>query len=388
MQGGVPVHQIIGSRRCRFDSHLTYACVLLILVGNEVLSARTANSAGALRESYFSLDPDTWLIAAEASAFSEDFDVIGYLDSLEGSSQPEKYSQSAVSVAYKFETWRPFIEYRQVSGSVERSSQPFEVESNADYWGVGLAYSTGDADEGGSAVFSLTSATQDDVSIECYERSGVVLGGACEEADFQLIDGDLLLETGDTVAFPVLTSSAEALSAELSFNWWRSWSRSPILLGHTLKLTASEVEHDSYSPLYDLQSSFLLNTPFNGKTLGALISELQDDLPQQSPWQEAVIRYDFSASYFIDDWIVSGSLGALYAKRFNFTDALGREQYTTNSVVTGEIWYQFQDGSIYLKGEAFSNYLLGVDPLAYTNKSSRFFEHPYGQITAGFILGL
>lgn len=85
---------------------------------------------------------------------------------------------------------------------------------------------------------------------------------------------------------------------------------------------------------------------------------------------------------------MSGSLGALYAKRFNFTDALGREQYNTNFVVTGEIWYQFLDGSIYLKGEAFSNYLLGVDSLAYTNKSSRFFEHPYGQITAGFILGL
>ena len=372
----------------RFNLDLMRVYVLLILVGSGALSARIANSADALRESFFSLTPDAWLIAAEASTFSEDFDVIGYLDSLEDSSRPDKYRQSAASLAYKFDALRPFIKYREVSGSLQRSSQPFEVESNADYWGVGLAYSTGDADEGGSAVFSLTSATQDDVSIECYERSGVVLGGACEEADFQLIDGDLLLETGDTVAFPVLTSSAEALSAELSFNWWRSWSRSPILLGHTLKLTASEVEHDSYSPLYDLKSGFLLNTPFNGRTLGSLISELQDDLPQLSPWQEAVIRYDFSASYFIDDWIVSGSLGALYAKRFNFTDALGREQYTTNSVVTGEIWYQFQDGSIYLKGEAFSNYLLGVDPLAYTNKSSRFFEHPYGQITAGFILGL
>ena len=122
--------------------------------------------------------------------------------------------------------------------------------------------------------------------------------------------------------------------------------------------------------------------------MGTLISELQDDLPQQSPWQEAVIRYDFSASYFLDDWIVSGSLGALYAERFNFADALEREQYNTNFVVTGEIWYQFQDGSVYLKGEAFSNYLLGVDPLAYTNKSSRFFEHPYGQVTVGLILGL
>ena len=341
-----------------------------------------------LSETFSSTIDSSLLVGVRHTHFSQDLDVIGYLDSLEGSSRPEKYSQSALSIAYKLGEWRPLLEYREVSGSVERSSQPFEVESNADYWGVGLAYSSGDSDNGGSAVFQLTSAAQDDVTIDCYERSGVVLGGACEEADFQLIDGDLLLETGDTVAFPVLTSSAEALSAELALNWWRRWSSYPILLGHTLKITASEVEHDSYSPLYDLQSTFLLNTPFNGKTLGTLISELQNDLPQQSPWQEAVIRYDFSASYFMDDWIVSGSLGALYAQRFNYDDPLQRTQYNTNFMAAGEVWYQFENASVYLKGEAFSNYLWGIDPLAYTNKSSRFFEHPFGQITVGFILGL
>jgi hypothetical protein len=351
------------------------------------IASNSSLSSEALTESWSTTTSESWIFTGGYTYFDQNLDVIDYLESLEGSSRPQKYSQSAVSLAYKSEIWRPFIEYREVSGSVKRASQPFEVESNADYWGGGLAYSTGDADEGGSAVFQFTKATQDDVSVECYERSGVVLGGACEEADFQLIDGDLFLETGDTVAFPVVTSSAKALSAELTLNWWRRWSSYPILVGHTLKITASEVEHDSYSPLYDLQSTFLLNTPFNGKTLGTLISELQDDLPQQSPWQEAVIRYDFSASYFVDDWIVSGSLGALYAKRFNYADPLEREQYNSNFMVTGEIWYQFQDASVYLKGEAFSNYLLGVDPLAYTNKSSRFFEHPYGQVTLGFLLG-
>ena len=360
-----------------------WSCVISCLVGLQT----PVLGADLLGETYRVSSPSPRIFSASYTRFDKSLDVINYLDSLAGSSRPNSYSQSTISLEYKFEIWRPFIEFREVSGSVERSSQPFEVESNADYWGVGLAYSSGDSDNGGSAVFQLTSATQDDVTIDCYERSGVVLGGACEEADFQLIDGDLLLETGDTVAYPVLTSSAEALSAELALNWWRRWSSYPILLGHTLKITASEAEHDSYSPLYDLQSTFLLNTPFNGKTLSTLISELQDDLPQQSPWQEAVIRYDFSASYFVDDWIVSGSVAALYAKRFNYADPLEREQYNSNFMVTGEIWYQFQDASVYLKGEAFSNYLLGVDPLAYTNKSSRFFEHPYGQVTLGFVMG-
>ena len=359
-----------------------------VVVSCLIFAPSSASSSDLLSEIFSSVSPGSVLVASDYSYFSDDLDVIGYLDSLQGSSRPEKYRQSAVSLAYKFDAWRPFIEYREVSGSVERSSQPFEVESNADYWGVGLAYSKGNADRGGSAVFRLTSAAQEDVTIDCYERSGVVLGGACQDADFQLIDGDLLLETGEIAMFPLLRSSAEAISAELSFNWWHRWSSSPILLGNTLKLAALEMEHESYSPLYGLQSSFLLDTPFNGKSLGALISELQDDLPQQSPWEEAVIRYDFSASYFIDDWIVSGSLGALYAKRFNYADPLEREQYNTNFMVTGEVWYQFQDASLYLKGEAFSHYLLGIDPLAYTSKSSRFFEHPYGQVTVGFILGL
>ena len=51
-----------------------------------------------------------------------------------------------------------------------------------------------------------------------------------------------------------------------------------------------------------------------------------------------------------------------------------------------EIWYQMMAASVFLKAEAFSNYLLGVDPLAYTSKTSRFFEHPYGQVSVGFIL--
>ena len=142
------------------------------------------------------------------------------------------------------------------------------------------------------------------------------------------------------------------------------------------------------SPLYDLQSSFLLSAPFNGKTLSSLITELKNDLPQQSPWQEAVVRYDVSASYFKGNWVVSGSMGALYARRFGYADPLERKHYSTNLIATGEVWYQFETAALYVKGEGFSNYLLGIDPLAYTNKTSRFFEHPYGQITVGFILGL
>lgn len=108
-----------------------------------LLWAGPSGASEPLKESYLRSSDSSWQINLERARFSQKLDLIGYLDSLEGASRPEKYSQSAFSLAYKFGTWHPFIEFREVSGSVERSLQPFEVESNADYWGVGLAYSTG-----------------------------------------------------------------------------------------------------------------------------------------------------------------------------------------------------------------------------------------------------
>ena len=341
--------------------------------------------SSTIERSFLAGAGDGFFVSSSYTYFNSDLDVIGYLDALPAGARPEQYDQSQIEIGYKLGNWQPYARYQKVEGSVVRPSRPFEVSSAADYETIGVVYSVGDAEQGRAARFSLSEATQSDVTIDCYERSGVVLGGACREADFQLVDGDLLLETGETVAFPVLTSSANALTAELSLDWWKRWSKLPLLVGQKLILKATEVEHENYSPLYDLQSSFLLNTPFNGVALGTLISDLKDDLPQSDPWSEAVVRYDVSASIFVGNWILGGSVGGLYAKRFEYDDPLGRVQYDTNTRAAAYVWYQFEKATVFLEAEAFSNYLLGVDPLAYTNKSSRFFEHPYGQVTVGFL---
>ena len=341
---------------------------------------------GGISSAYMQANPASLVFAANYTYFDEQLDVIDYLDSLGTSSRPDEYIKPSFELGYRMGDWRPFIEFSEVEGSAVRERQPFRVESTANYMTLGLTRYFGGSDEGSALTLQFTDIEQDSLDIDCYERSGVVLGGSCEEADFQLVDGDLLLETGESVAFPVLTSSAEAISAKASVNWWNRWSSAPVLLGHSLSLSATELDHTNYSPLYDLQSSFLLNTPFDGKTLGSLIEELKQDLPQDEPWQEAVLGYDFSVSYFLGDWIFSGALGGRYVHRFNYSDAMKRKQYRSNARLSGEIWYQFEQAAVYLRGEAFSNYLLGIDPLAYNSKSSRFFEHPYGQLTAGFML--
>lgn len=358
-----------------------------VLTAGVCLYACAAQASGTLRESALGATSSTLLMSAQHTYFSRDFDLIGYSDSLPGTSRPSEYQLSQVALDYKLDRWRPFVRYERGSGSVMRELQPFEVNSDARYMSLGLAYSLGDADQGMTSSFRLASASQDDLTIDCYERSGTVLGGSCEEADFQLVDGDLLLKTGESRAFPVLSTSGSAVTIDLSLDWWRRWAGRPILIGHSISLVGSEIKHENFSPLYDIESAFLLNTPLNGSTLGGVIRGLKDDLPQSSPWQEAVLRYDMSASFFSGDWIFGVALGGLYAHRFNYSDPLRREQYHVNWIASGEIWYQFDQASMYLKGEAFSNYLLGVDALAYTSKSSRFFDYPYGQLTVGFVLG-
>ena len=343
-------------------------------------------SSNALWSAYIAENTSSLQLRADYTYFDEQLDVIDYLDSLGTSSRPDEYLKPSFEFGYRVGDWRPFIEFSEVEGSAVRERQPFRVESTAGYRTAGLTRYFGNSDEGGAVTLQVTDIEQESLDIDCYERSGVVLGGSCEEADFQLVDGDLLLETGESVAFPVLTSSAEAISLKASLDLWNRWSSAPLLLGHSLSLSATEVDHTNYSPLYDLQSTFLLNTPFDGKTLGSLIEELKQDLPQDEPWQEAVLGYDFSVSYFLGDWIFNGALGGRYVQRFNYSDPMKRKQYRSNVRLSGEVWYQFEKAAAYLRGEAFSNYLLGIDPLAYNSKSSRFFEHPYGQLTAGFIL--
>ena len=43
---------------------------------------------------------------------------------------------------------------------------------------------------------------------------------------------------------------------------------------------------------------------------------------------------------------------------------------------------------IYLRGEATTNNVLGFEPIAYNRKSNKFFKHPFGQLSIGFVFHL
>jgi hypothetical protein len=64
-------------------------------------------------------------------------------------------------------------------------------------------------------------------------------------------------------------------------------------------------------------------------------------------------------------------------------------EYNNNTTLNLAIWMQpSATFNIYLRGEASTNNVLGFEPIAYNRKSSKYFKHPFGQLSAGFTITL
>ena len=62
------------------------------------------------------------------------------------------------------------------------------------------------------------------------------------------------------------------------------------------------------------------------------------------------------------------------------------EDFTHNTVLNLAAWYVPTKAlNIYLRGEATTNNVLGFEPIAYNRKSNKFFAHPFGQLSIGFV---
>jgi hypothetical protein len=125
---------------------------------------------------YMQANPAPFVISVSYTYFDEQLDVINYLDSLGTSSRPDEYLKPSFEFGYRVGDWRPFIEFSEVEGSAVRERQPFRVESTAGYRTAGLTRYFGNSDEGGAVTLQVTDIEQESLDIDCYERSGVVLG--------------------------------------------------------------------------------------------------------------------------------------------------------------------------------------------------------------------
>ena len=82
---------------------------------------------------------------------------------------------------------------------------------------------------------------------------------------------------------------------------------------------------------------------------------------------------------------VSGGLDLAYYRvwRNGYIPTAGQPAFNSNFSFAASATYNFAEHwSLTLGAEAFTNYLLGVDEMAYNQTTARYFDEPYGRMTA------
>ncbi len=328
------------------------------------------------------------LIAAEYSYFDLSLDFLDYLDKINTGARPEETSAKRISMHMPLVQRLSFdYQYTGTNAVVSRSAQPFELDSdgtehrlNANYWLRKTSVSTLFLHAG------VTYAKQHELKIDCYDFRGLVIGGTCEEAELQLLDGREFLATGVRNYYPAMTTDASALGVNLGVTYTRKlFNRIPVYLHGGYERTRVNVRYQS--KLLEITDDFFLDARYDGYVVREVLDSLTRDIPQKEPWYEKTWSMEAGAKIPLGQYFfATAAIKFLSVTRDGYEAAANEQSFQQNTVLNGALWYQPKPRlKVYLRGEASSNNVLGYEPIAYNRKTSRFFAHPFGQLSLGFI---
>lgn len=322
-------------------------------------------------------------ILAEYAYFDESLDVLDYADRLNSTFRPQQAVSSYVGVGYRaLDNLVVSYQRERSKGEIRRDREPFLLRSEVDGDRLGLHWKFGKIwDFDWSLQLAYSKRKQPEVTLSCYDYQGQVFG-SCPGSVLTFADPDT-----DEV-LPLLTSSAEE-SGWLTALYARHNIFGRIELTHHVSVKRADLEVKSVSPLFDIQSSFLLNASFGGRKLSDIVASFKRDLPQSAPWQATTYEYGAKGIMSLaPKWTLTAQLIASKTSRSGYQQLTGVPNYENNVVLTSSIWFTpARSVSVYLEGMITKHYLLGIDEMTYNQRTSKFFEHPFAQLRVGLIYG-
>ena len=310
--------------------------------------------------------------------FDKNFDVVNYIDNIDTSSIPEQLTRLKVQYDYDLGSINVGISGGTEKGRITRQSEPYKVSNQFKQYSLHIGQRS--QNKRHRTQLDIGHIQQKNITLDCVQRSGVLLGGNCLDADFRLLDGDIFAQTGERTYLPVLSSEASADFAKLNYYYYLKFYSLYVSLNG--QLSYFDIQHDTQSPLFALSSDFLLDTVYNGKTLRSVINDIQNELPQQTPWQDLILSFSAEAFYPIGPGKLHTKVGVLRSEKRNY---LQEQRYKYNLYLgLGYEVILHNNLSVKLYGTAYRYYLQGIQPILYTPKTAKFFAHPYGEISLSF----
>ena len=329
---------------------------------------------------------ESFSVGLSHSRFDNSLDILNYSNKL-NSTKPKKATTDNAFISYSFKKFKLGYEYSDSSGTVVRKSQPLTLETNVENDSLYVTYDflQNDSNSYELSVF-VKEEEQDPVTIDCYAFGDTVVGGACEEASIRSLNSEIYKSTGELIYEPVLKTSGNSDSEGIILRI-RSKSLGLFKFNHSLSYKTSEVYQNFQSVILNTTDTFTRNITIDGQNAGELLDRFKNELPQETPWKENAFKYTISNLIpFGNNFAFSGMYSFIKVNRKHYLSNPNKEDFTKNHLIDLTLFYGLSDyGTIYLKVSASTNYLLGVNPLAYNRRSSHLFDHPYGQLNAGVI---
>ena len=165
-------------------------------------------------------------------------------------------------------------EYKTYSARITRTVEPFETETTGDKHQI-LAKQKIGAFRDHPIYFNASASyvEQDNLEIDCYSHSGLVLGGSCDGADIRLLDGPTYFNTGERNYYPALTAEASAQVYKLGVEF-EGEIFGTIPFYQKLEYQHSKTDVRYASALLEIDDPVLLNASFRGIALGDTIANL------------------------------------------------------------------------------------------------------------------
>mgnify|MGYP001491903149 CR=1 FL=1 len=330
-------------------------------------------------------------IGAEYSYFDLGLDFLDYAGSLEGRSTPERNEATRLDLHIPLAE-RITLDYQRSNneGLVTRSAQPFTTITKGLDHQLEATYWLFRSSEYSLFVHAgLKYAKQDPVNIDCYDVEGLlVVGGSCEEADLQLIDREIFYNERRYVYQPAISTDANTLGFKVGATLTNQ------ILGFSsyqyIGFEQTEINVRTSSGFLDITDEFFRQVEFEGKTVGDMIDEIKFELPQSDPWLEQSAIVEAGVEIPLNGFSsITTSLTHHFVSRDGYAPGPQNKDYDNNTILNLAVWFRPNDiMSLYLRGEASTNNVLGIEPIAYNRKTSKYFKHPFGQLSLGFTIKL
>ena len=336
------------------------------------------------------MDPnDDVIVAAEYSYFDISLDFLDFASKINSSSTPENSISTQVSILMPLtEKLQVGYEYKNASAEVSRLVEPLKIKTQGNTHKLSANYMVGYfADLPFFVNIAGSSAKQDTLEIDCYSHSGIVLGGTCDNADVSLFDGTAYINNREKNYYPAMIVDGRAQIYRIGLEF-RGQLFNFLSFYQKLDFQNSRTDLNYQAKILEIEDSFLLNASFKGQRLGDTINSLSSQLPQRTPWTEQAIILEFGSKIqLLSTASATLAIKHYHVNRKDYEYGENEINYKNNTVLNLALWFEPNDRfKIYLRGEASTHNLLGMDPLAYNRKTSKFFAQPHGQISLGTML--